>query len=93
MNNKITLTDPNGTKTEYDVVCHFKSTDDNHPNIKNVPILVVDVHEENNGNQVLGFLWEKDGTYQAIADTLAWGEVKSVIVDIIKNNAEVVGVL
>ncbi len=93
MNNKITLTDPNGTKTEYDVVCHFKSTDDNHPNIKNVTILVVDLHEENNGNQVLGFLWEKDGTYQAIADTLAWGEVKSVIVDIIKNNAEVVGVL
>ena len=39
MNNKITLTDPNGTKTEYDVVCHFKSTDDNHPKIKNLPIL------------------------------------------------------
>ena len=46
MNNKITLTDPNGTKTEYDVVCHFKSTDDNHPNIKNVPILVVDLRRK-----------------------------------------------
>ena len=46
----------------------------------------------NNGNNVLGFYWEKDGLYQPILDEAAWSEVKSVIIDIIKKNYNVVGV-
>lgn len=88
MKDKIILTDPTGNQVEYEVMCHFKVSDNNHPNIKNVPILVLDTKKENNGNKVLGFLWEKDGMYQAMNDDAAWGETKSVIIDIIKNNME-----
>ncbi len=91
MKEKVILTKPNGEQVESDVICHFKITDDSHPIIKNVPILVVDKKEMNNGNQVLEFYWEKDGVYQAINDDAAWGEVKSVIIDIIRANFEMVG--
>jgi len=93
MKEKVILERPSGEKEEKDVICHFKSVDDAHPNIKNVPILVIDKNEQNNGNNVLEFFWEKDGLYQAINDDAAWSEVKSVIIDIIKNNFEVEGVL
>jgi len=92
MKEKVVLARPNGEVTEKDVICHFKSVDEDRPNIKNVPILVVDKKEVNNGNQVLEFYWEKDGIYQPILDDAAWSEVKSVIIDIIKTNFEVVGV-
>ena len=39
------------------------------------------------------FYWEKDGVYQPILDDAAWSEVKSVIIDIIKSNVEVDGVI
>lgn len=93
MNEKVILVRPSGEKEEKDVICHFKSISDNRPNIKNVPVLVVDKKETNNGNQVLEFYWEKDGMYQAILDDAAWSEVKGVIIDIIKSNFEVAGVL
>ncbi len=92
MNEKITLTNPNGEKEERTVVCHFKSVSDSRPNIKNIPILVVDKNEQNNGNDVLEFFWEKDGLYQAINDQAAWSEVKGIFVSMIKNTIEVVGV-
>ncbi len=91
MKEKVMLTRPNGEQNEYDVVCHFKTIDDGHPNIKNIPILVIDKKEMNNGNQVLEFYWEKDGVYQAINDDIAWGEVKAVIIDIIRANFEMRG--
>ena len=91
MKEKVILTRPNGETTQCDVICHFKSVDDSHPNIKNIPILIVDKKEMNNGNQVLEFYWEKDGVYQAINDDVAWGEVKAVIIDIIRSNFEMVG--
>lgn len=91
MNEKIFISRPTGEVVEKDIICHFKSTDDSKPHIKNVPILIVDKKEKNNGNNVLEFYWEKDGLYQAIYDDAAWAEVKSVVVDIIKNNIEVVG--
>ena len=92
MNEKIILENPNGEKEERTVVCHFRSVSDSQPNIKNVPILVVDKNEQNNGNNVLEFFWEKDGLYQSINDEAAWGEVKSIIINMIKNNVEVAGV-
>ncbi len=92
MEDKVTLIGPNGEKEEKKVVCHFKCIDDSRPNIKNVPILIVDTEQMNNGNNVLGFYWEKDGLYQPILDEAAWSEVKSVIIDIIKKNYNVVGV-
>lgn len=92
MEEKITLIGPNGEKEEKKVVSHFKCIDDSRPNIKNVPILIVDTEQMNNGNYVLGFYWEKDGLYQPILDEEAWNEVKSVIIDIIKKNYNVVGV-
>lgn len=92
MKEKVILARPNGEMDEKEVVVHFKSVDDNRPNIKNVPILVTDKKETNNGNQVLEFFWEKDGIYQPILDDVAWSEVKGVIVDIIKSNVEVAGV-
>ena len=92
MKEKGMLTRPNGEVEEKEIICHFKSMDDEHPNIKNVPVLVIDKKEQNNGNNVLEFFWEKDGLYQAINDDAAWSEVKSVIIDIIKMNFEVVGV-
>ena len=91
MKEKVILTRPNGETKEYDVICHFKSVDDSHPNIKNIPILVIDKKEMNNGNQVLEFYWEKDGNYQNINDDIAWGEVKAVIIDIIRDKFEMVG--
>ena len=92
MNEKVILTRPNGEVEEKEVICHFKSVDEAHPNIKNIPILVLDKKEQNNGNNVLEFFWEKDGLYQPINDDMAWTEVKSVIIDIIKMGFEVVGV-
>lgn len=92
MEDKVTLIGPNGEKEEKKVVCHFKCIDDSRPNIKNVPILIVDTEQMNNGNNVLGFYWEKDGLYQPILDEAAWSEVKSVIIDIIKKNYNVAGV-
>ena len=92
MEDKVTLIGPNGEKEEKKVVCHFKCIDDSRPNIKNVPILIVDTEQMNNGNNVLGFYWEKDGLYQPILDQAAWSEVKSVIIDIIKKNYNVAGV-
>jgi len=92
MNEKIILESPNGEKEERIVVCHFKSVSDTRPNIKNVPILVVDKNEQSNGNNVLEFFWEKDGLYQGINDEAAWAEVKSVIINMIKANVEVAGV-
>ena len=89
----VILARPNGEMEEKEVICHFKSVDDNKPNIKNVPILVLDKKEVNNGNQVVEFYWEKDGVYQPILDDAAWSEVKSVIIDIIKSNVEVDGVI
>ena len=91
MNEKIILENPNGETEERNVICHFKSVSDDKPNIKNVSVLVIDKNEMNNGNKVLEFLWEKDGIYQAINDDAAWSEVKSVFVDMIKNNVEIVG--
>ncbi len=91
MEEKITLSRPNGEVEEKKVVCHFKSVDESRPNIKDVPILILDKNEMNNGVNVLEFLWKKDGVYQAINDENAWAEVKSIVVDIIKNNIEVVG--
>ncbi len=91
MKDKITLTSPSGETIERKVICHFKSKDDSRPNIKDVPILILDKNETNNGNNVLEFYWEKDGMYQAIYDESAWAEVKQVVVDIIKNSVEVVG--
>lgn len=88
---KVKLSRPNGEFDERKVICHFKSKDDSKPNIKNIPILILDKNEMNNGNNVLEFFWEKNGVYQAINDDVAWSEVKSVVVDIIKNNIEVVG--
>ena len=93
MKEKVILARPNGEMDEKDVICHFKSVDDNKPNIKNVPILVLDKKEVINGNQVVEFYWEKDGVYQPILDDAAWSEVKSVIIDIIKSNIEVDGVI
>ena len=55
MKEKVILARPNGEMDEKDVICHFKSVDDNKPNIKNVPILVLDKKEVNNGNQVVEF--------------------------------------
>ncbi len=92
MKEKVILENPNGETEERTVVCHFKSISDTRPNIKNVPILVVDKNEQNNGNNVLEFFWEKDGLYQAINDEAAWSEVKNVIINIIKANIEVAGV-
>ena len=92
MKEKVILARTNGEMDEKDVICHFKSVDDSRPNIKNVPILVTDKKETNNGNQVLEFFWEKDGIYQPILDDAAWSEVKGVVVDIIKSNVEVAGV-
>ena len=61
-------------------------------NIKNIPIVIVDTEQLNNGNNVLSFYWEKDGLYQPILDEAAWSEVKLAIIDIIKNNFNVIGV-
>ncbi len=91
MNEKIILTMPSGETQERKVIAHFKSVDESKPNIKDVPILILDKNEMNNGNNVLEFLWKKDGTYQPINDENAWSEVKSIVVDIIKNNIELVG--
>ena len=91
MNEKITITKPTGESIEQKVICHFKSMDDERPNIKGIPVLIVDKNENNNGNNVLGFYWEKDGIYQPINDDQAWSEIKSVVIDIIKNKCEVVG--
>ena len=87
----VTLENPNGEKEEKNVICHFVSVDDSLPNIKNVPVLVVDSDQLNNGNNVLEFYWEKDGLYQPILDEAAWNEIKKVIIDVIKNQFEVVG--
>lgn len=92
MNDKVTLIGPNGEKEEKKIVCYFKCANDDHPNIKNVPILIVDTEQKNNGNNVLSFYWEKDGVYQPILDDAAWSEVKTVLINIIKKNYEVVGV-
>lgn len=92
MNDKVTLIGPNGEKEERKVVCYFKSVDESHPNIKDIPILIVDTEQKNNGNNVLSFYWEKDGLYQPILDDAAWSEVKTVLINIIKKNYEVVGV-
>lgn len=92
MEDRVILIGPNGEREEKKVVCHFKCTDDARPNIKNVPILIVDTEQMNNGNNVLSFYWEKDGLYQPILDEAAWSEVKSVIIDIIKKNYSVAGV-
>lgn len=91
MKDKITIFRPTGEQEERKVICHFKSMDDTKPNIKGIPILVVDKNENNNGNAVLEFFYQKDGMYQAINDEASWAEVKSVVIDIIKNNANVVG--
>lgn len=88
MKEKVILNRLNGEVEEKKVIAHFKILDDNRPNIKNIPILILDKQEMNNGNNVLEFMWEKDGIYQAINDENAWSEVKSVVVDIIKNNAK-----
>ncbi len=88
MKEKVVLNRPSGEVEERKVVAHFTIADDNRPNIKNIPILILDKKEMNNGNNVLEFMWEKDGVYQAINDENAWSEVKSVVVDIIKNNAK-----
>ena len=88
MKEKVILNRPSGAKEERKVIAHFKALDDSRPNIKNVPILILDKQEMNNGNNVLEFMWEKNGVYQAINDENAWSEVKSVVVDIIKNNAK-----
>ena len=87
MKEKVILNKMNGETEEKKLVAHFKVVDDSKPNIKNVPILILDKQEMNNGNNVLEFMWEKNGVYQAINDENAWSEVKSVVVDIIKNNA------
>ena len=87
MKEKVILTRSNGEIDERKVIAHFKVSDDSKPNIKGIPILILDKNEMNNGNNVLEFMWQKDGLYQAINDENAWGEVKSTIVDIIKNNA------
>ena len=88
---KIVLESPNGEKEEKDVICHFVSVEDAMSNIKNIPILVVDSKQMNNGNNVLEFFWEKDGMYQPILDDAAWTEVKRVFVSVIKNQFKVVG--
>lgn len=92
MRDKVVLSHPNGEMSEKEVIVYFKSMNNSRPNIKGVPILVLDKKEENNGNQVLEFYWEKDGLYQPILDDTAWSEVKTVIIDIIKNNFEIEGV-
>ena len=92
MEEKITLIGPNGVAEEKKLVCAFKSMDDSRPNIKNIPIVIVDTEQLNNGNNVLSFYWEKDGLYQPILDEAAWSEVKLAIIDIIKNNFNVIGV-
>lgn len=87
MKEKVILNRSNGEKEEKKVIAHFKVLDDSKPNIKNVPILILDKNEMNNGNNVLEFMWNKNGVYQSINDENAWSEVKGVVVDIIKNNA------
>ena len=91
MNDKFSIVTPTGETLEKKVICHFKSMDDARPNIKGVPILIADKNETNNGNNVLEFYWCKNGVYQPINEDGAWSEVKSIVVDIIKNNCEVVG--
>lgn len=91
MKEKVYLTRPNGEVEEKKLICHFKTMDEDVPHIKGIPILVVDRNENNNGNNVLEFYWAKDGVYQSIDDEAAWAEVKTVIIDVIKNNFEVVG--
>ena len=88
MKEKVILIRPNGESEERKVVAYFKTSDDSKPNIKDIPILILDRNEMNNGNNVLEFMWQKDGVYQAINEENAWTEVKSVVVDIIKNNAK-----
>ncbi len=91
MNEKISIIKPSGETEEKKVISHFKTMDDDKPNIKGIPILIVDKNEINNGNKVLEFYWEKEGVYQPINDEAAWGEVKSIVVDIIKKNFKIVG--
>ena len=88
MKEKVILTKANGEIEERKVIAHFKSLDEARPNIKDVPILILDKNEMNNGNNVLEFMWQKDGVYQAVNDENAWSELKATIVDIIKNNAQ-----
>ena len=88
MKEKVVLVRPNGEMEEREIICYFKAVSDAHPNIKNVPVLVVDKKEQNNGNNVCEFFWEKDGLYTFITDEVAWKNVKEVIVDIIKANYE-----
>ena len=86
MNEKVILNRPNGEQTELSVLAHFKVASDKYPNIKNVPILIVDTKKMDNGNLILEFYYEKSGLYQPIEDEQAWKEVKSFIIDIIKGN-------
>lgn len=90
MEEKITLIGPDGVSVEKKLVCAFKSVDDSRPNIKNIPIVILDTEQLNNGNNVLSFYWEKDGLYQPIIDEATWGETKLAVIDIIKNNTNTV---
>ncbi len=86
MKEKVTFNYANGETSEKALIAHFKSIDDLHPNIKNLPVMVIDKNEFNNGNKVLEFYYQKDGLYQPIIDDASWKETKGVITDIIKNN-------
>ncbi len=92
MTDKVILTTPTGEKTEKKLVCAFKSTSDEMPNIKNIPIVAIETGEMNGANYVLEFFWEQNGIYQSIDNEQAWGEVKKTIIDIINGKAEVEGV-
>ncbi len=93
MDEKVILVTPSGEKLEKKLVCYFKSTDDEHPNIKNIPIVAIETGEMNGANYVLEFFWEQNGIYQPVNNEAAWGEVKKTIIDIINGKTEVEGVL
>lgn len=94
MNNQIKLKrKETGEEEVNDVVVFFTSNDEGKPHIKGVPVLIVDSKTQNNGNKVLYFYWQSNGSYQAIMDEDAWKEVKSTIVGIIKNDANILNSL
>ncbi len=93
MDEKVILVTPSGERIERKLVCFFKSIDDEHPNIKNIPIVAVETGEMNGANYIIEFFWEQNGIYQPINNEAAWNETKKTIIDIINGKAEVAGVL
>lgn len=93
MDEKVILVTPSGEKIGRKLVCFFKSIDEEHPNIKNIPIVAVETGEMNGTNYIIEFFWEQNGIYQPINNEAAWNETKKIIIDIINGKAEVAGVL